>query len=341
MKVLNIKSDMLLDQFNELLQNNPDCKFVHYQHALPLKNAENLITHSRNDVESYEKLITLTNNGFYLYMTKEDNISSFVHHSELPKLWQPVSKGEYIYDENGVVYSLTLPEKGLEVRNLLVVFSSMNGPIYMSSLMRLFTQNFSSLAKYISPDTAILRIADLGGVVGSYYMNSHYLSNNEDNIQKLISSIKDRLSPQKVVLYGASKGGTAALLYSLYCNYDAVIVDPILSDDHYLNKYNDLHFTKNIFPITKEEKFAQILKNHSWQDDVSRILISSVNSPQFSYVNDILLDEYGEYFSVFNNLNSMIKDHPDVAPNSLHMVTGLLNMVINDVSLQKGYQEFI
>lgn len=336
MKVINIDSNTTAKQLQNIILENSDCTFIHYTHSEVLQKGDNLITEARKNQNSYDLLIVLANNGYYLYMTKEDKISSFVHHAELPKLWQPVKNGEYIYNEDGIVYSLTMPvDQEMPIRNLLVVFSTMSGPIYMTSLMRNFTQNFSGIMKYISPDTVILRIADLGGVVGSYYMNTHYLPHNEDNIQKLITTVKNNLNVQKVVLYGASKGGSAALLYSLYHDYDAVIVDPILSDEYYINQYNDSHFTVDIYPTTKQDKYHEILKSTTWNKDVGRVIISAINTPQLSYINDIVLDQYGQHFTAFINTSNKIKDQPEVAGNSMHLITASINCMLNDIPFTK------
>lgn len=336
MKVIHLESDTNDSALQKILHDNPDCIFIHYHHENELEKGQSLITEARNNENSYRLLITLANQGYYLYMIKEAKISSFVHHSELPRLWIPVRDGEYNYSDSGLVYSIEKPQYNKKPpRNLLVIFSSMNSPIYTPSLMRMFTQNFKTITKYISPDTAILRIADLGGVVGSYYMNTQYLKDNEQNIRNLISDVQKDVGAENTVLFGASKGGTAALIYSLFGNYDCLMVDPIVSDDWYFEKYNDLHFVKNIISENKQTKFKQLLNNLSNQKNssVNRYIITSLNSPQFTYINDTLLDNYGSHFFVMVNDNQYICDHPDVAKQSLHLITSGLNFLLNNIQI--------
>ena len=75
--------------------------------------------------------------------------------------------------KDGLVYSLTPPQIDINP-NLLVIFSSISGKMYQPFLHRYFEQNFKSINKHISPNTAILRIADIGGVTGAYYLNTNF-----------------------------------------------------------------------------------------------------------------------------------------------------------------------
>lgn len=343
MKVIHIDHNCVPEKLDDLLLLNSDCQFIHYRHENELKEGESLITEARKDKDTHALLISLANRGFYLYATKDSNTSSFVQHVALPKLWKKISSGEAFYNDNGLVYSFDR-----EVKNpsgLLVVFSSINAPIYKISLDRIFTKNFKSIGDYIKEDTLIMRIADLGGVTGSYYLNSKYLPNNEKNIQNLIRHIKNEYCVEKVVLLGASKGGSAAFYHGLLGGYDFVAVDPIVTDEFYFNKYNDLHFMRGIADISKEDSFASLLRESAekcnFHSTFNRILITSKRSPQFNYIKKIVLDKYGDKFSIFINTDPEIKNHPDVSPKSLFKTTSLVGDCLGGKIIRDEIQYFM
>ena len=128
---------------------------------------------------------------------------------------------------------------------LLVVFSSIGEEIHLPDMTRFFNQSFKTISKFIPKDIGILRIADLGGVVGAFYMNTNYQSNNEFLVSEfLASSMKNKnIRPDRTVFYGASKGGTGALLHGIKLGVKVATVDPIVSDHHYLLNMGDVHFS--------------------------------------------------------------------------------------------------
>lgn len=336
MSQIIINYQTTLNQLQKILKN-PSNEYIHYHHEKKLSEKESLITEARKNQHSYNILIELANNGFYLFRTKRPNISSFVQHNAIPKLWHRIKEGDFHYSENGLIYSLTTPEDYI-TRNLLVIFSSINTYIYMPSLMRMFTQNFLSLNKYISKDTAILRIADLGGVIGSYYRDSFYLPNNEINIQNLIKKISFDLKVENTILYGGSRGGTGAILHGILGNYPIVTVDPILTD--FFDEKIDTHFTKNLYPETKQSRFTRLFSSSEWTKNIDRAIITSSGSPQFKFIQDILLKKYSKQFSIFLNENKNITTHPAVSANSIHFITTLINLFLNGISCEKKYHTF-
>lgn len=325
---------------DEVLAKNQDCKFFHVEHTEDFQNDDqNLITLSRKDNHAKSILIALTNRGFYLYMVKHRNVSSFVKHTNMPNFWEPIKKQIFNYD-NGLVYSLDKPKVDKDVK-LLVIFSSISGKMYQSSIHRYFERNFKTIEKYISPNTAILRIADLGGVTGAYYLNTNYEPANELKIQNLIFQVEQKLNTKKTVLFGVSKGGTGALYHGNLGNYSFLAVDPIVNDTHYLKKYNDLHFVENIFPASKSEKINDLLKKNTYSKKNTGCIITSTRSPQFYYINEQVLLSNKQNFCFFITDHPEIKDHPDVAPNSIHMITTLINNLINDIYLERTVTYFL
>lgn len=341
MKVLKIDYNYSKEKLEEILLSNPKVEFIHYKHKEKLLIGQNIITESRKNKEEKEILFCLANNGFYHYMVREDRQhSSFVHHKTLPVLWKDIVEKKFIYNEDGLVYSLEKPI--IKAKKLLVLFSSINGPMYQSSLLRMYAHNFTKIGNFIDKDTQIMRIADIGGITGAYYMNTKYLPDNIRNIQKLISNIKDEVEADKIVLLGASKGGTGAILHGILGNYDFVSVDPILSDHFYLMNYDDSHFIKDIFLKSKEEVFKSVF-SHRLKDisDKNQCIITSKNSQQYHYIKSLLLDKYSKNISLFFNVDPKIKSHPDVSPKSLFKTTELVNSCLNDEIIDKKTVEFI
>ena len=215
----------------------------------------------------------------------------------------------------------------------------MNAP----GLMRYFEQNFASVSKYVPHDTAILRIADLGGICGAFYLDTTFLPNNAENIQIAINRVRNELNlgTDSVVLYGASKGGTGALYHAVKGHYRCVAVDPIVADEHYITSYGDLHFTETgAFPRSKENVFTELV---SELDNLPSPLaatrwsvILSDRSPQHKYLSRTLVDRTDRLFSFFESRHPAIKDHPDVGPNTVNTATALMNFHLYSIPVTTG-----
>ncbi|WGE90851.1 hypothetical protein [Actinobacillus genomosp. 1] len=93
-----------------------------------------------------------------------------------------------------------------------------------------------------------------------FYLNSNADLQFENKVFKLIKKIQKECSAldEHTVLYGTSKGATGALFHGITMGLKTLAVDPIISDKHYLEKFNDLHFVNNVFPEYKQNKFAKL-----------------------------------------------------------------------------------
>ncbi|MCX2782478.1 XcbB/CpsF family capsular polysaccharide biosynthesis protein [Microbulbifer thermotolerans] len=334
-KSLDLDISLGLDYIKDAIESNPHVKYLHVDHSSRNKKDENIILLARKDKAVKEKLKYFTNRGFLTY-TRRDKISSLVHVSELKNLWIPVKNGDFLINEDGLVYTYSPPLDGRKVKRLLVVFSSIATAPSTSSLMRYFEHNFKSIQKYIPQDVGLLRIADVGGVVGGYYMNTNYLINNEKNIQNLIKKISQEkeIEQKNIVLYGVSKGGSGALLHSLVGGYKSVCVDPIVADSYYEKFMNDAHFTIGTFPESKEQRFSRLVKLSNIEVVRETIsIVTSKNSPQFSIIYETLGDKFMQAASVFISKNENIKDHPDVGPNTIHATVMMINMAFYNLTL--------
>lgn len=288
---------------------------------------KNIIALARKNKALKKGLVEITNHGFYLYK-HDKSVSSLVKQEEIKNIWGRVKNGELKLFKS-LIYSLEEPIlKNINQKRLIVIFSSINENIYSPNLSaRFFLKNFESIQKYIPKNTYVLRIADIGGVVGSFYLNTVFSSVIENQVQELIRFIcasQGIQAERDVVLYGASKGGTAALYHAVVGGYKAVSIDPIVSDEYYLYRWNDTHFTDGVFPVTKQEKFSHLL---SVEKDLNNIfIICSERSPQYKYINSIVHDsKTGKFVNFVNSVHPEIKDHPDVAPMTMNIATTLIN----------------
>lgn len=331
----------------DVLLNRDDSpvRFIHVDHGAGNTGVQtNLVKLARTHNDVRELIATLANNGFYTYMSK-DNATRFVSEKSLDRLWMSLVSKEFSRHHNGVVYSYAKPLSQVAPKRLLVVFSSISGSINTPSLMRYFEQNFKSIQKYLSHDTAVLRIADLGGVVGAFYLNTTHLPKNAENIQQVIQDVRKEhgIGHDSVVLYGASKGGTGALFHGITGHYKCVAVDPIVDDEYYITRYNDAHFTGNgIFPEDKKQVFERIMHKMSALPEPPRSaparwsVICSGNSPQFKYISRTLIENANSRISFYDSKNPNIKDHPHVGQNTINTATGLMNFHLYSIPITAG-----
>ncbi|MGO4383536.1 XcbB/CpsF family capsular polysaccharide biosynthesis protein [Specibacter sp. RAF43] len=342
-RYLNLQ-DSTEDLISAIDSWSPQPKFIHVAHATFSKLNANLIRIAVIDESVRQVLTRLSVAGYYVYKSSDDE-SRLVRHDYIPKLWNNVRDGEFRVSNEGIIYKLEAPNSGLKPKRLLIVMSAMHENIYTASLMRHFMQNFQSVHKYLPKDTLILRIADIGGVVGAFYLNTQFLPNNIQNIQRLIESIGHQYSigRDSRVIYGVSKGGTGALYHSIIGGYRCVAVDPIVSDEHYVVKYHDSHFTATgIFPETKQSIFIDLVdkvKAARPAGESSRPMwsvIYSERSPQFKYINSILVEQLADSMVFLNSRSPEIMDHPDVGGATVNSATMLMNSHLYGLHMRVG-----
>ena len=266
------------------------------------------------------------------------------HHSQGVSVFKKLDNSKSFVEEfndkdvkvwNDTFYTLEEPLGNKSNPRLVVVFSSIaDFPFNASISRRMFFKNYNSIKKYIPKNTYILRIADIGGVLGSFYLNSKADPNFERKVQSLILKVQreKNIPDRQVVLYGGSKGATGALYHGMKMGLKTVSVDPIVSDDFYINKHNDLHFVEGVFPRSKQENFNELMAEYA-NDNLSFVkLVTSKNSEQYTYIEDIILTKNNTINSyIFNN--PQIKSHPDVGKHTLNFVTSMLNNLLYDLDI--------
>lgn len=281
-------------------------------------------------------LLTLTNLGYSLYYNTT-NESRFVRHDRIVHHWPAVKDGTFEASDEGIVHQFEAPPSGV-IERLVVIMSPINSK---PRLIRYFRPSFATLMKYVPRNTAILRIADVGGVKGAFYLNTSFLPDNSTRIQSLIKSTIDRhgIDAENVVLFGASKGGTGALFHGLTGGLKFVAVDPILSDSWYIENENDYHFTTGgVFPLPKQQVFAKLIEqtaSNPQAETADAVIVTSGRSPQYPYTSE-LIEPLKAQLTIFNSDNPEIVKHPDVAPRTIYSQVLAINSLLLGFPLPKG-----
>jgi len=285
----------------------------------------NILGLARSYPHVKELVSQLANNGFYL-VSHADGISRFERLGD-PSHFLQFFDNKDVQVREGLFYTLDKPSLTTENPRLLVVFSSIaDFPLNASIFRRMFFRNFPSIGKYIPSNTHILRIADVGSVLGSFYLNNNHDPKFADKVQGLIRFIVKSTGVDKanVVLYGASKGATATLYHGILGGYSGIAVDPIVSDEYYLKKLNDAHFVEGNFPAYKQEVFSQLLSTCPITSPMH--VVTAPNSEQYEHIDTLLRNyERPGHLMLYEFRNPRITTHTEVGPNTINFVTAMLN----------------
>lgn len=344
--VLKIKITIPLKRLRRKINEsgNPDgVGFIHVGHGPDAPPNSSLIGMARGDKIARRCLLELARQGYYIYSGREKS-SRLIRSDLLRNLWDKLKSGEYQMNADEIVHTVTMPDSGTAPKRLLVVFSSIHHNYNSSKLDRYFMPNFGTVQKFIPKDTAVLRVADVGGVVGAFYINTTHRPNNANAIAKLIESVRQEfgLEPDAVTCYGTSKGGGGALFYGLQGGFRFVAVDPILSDKYYVEEKNDAHFTTGgVFPEPKEVVFNRLFDEHAKlrlkdKSSTRHTIIFSERSPQYPYITDAMVKRFGDSMAFFNSRNPLINDHPDVGTQTVNTATMLMNMHLYRLPIRPG-----
>lgn len=300
------------------------------------KPDDDLMKLALRDPAAKQLLMHLTTLGFSVYYNTTDE-SRLIRHDRIVHHWPAVKEGTFSASDSGIVYQFEEPSSG-QVDGLVVVLSPINSKPRLS---RYFWPSFPKLQKFLAPNTAVLRIADVGGVKGAFYLDTTAVPDNSQRVNEFIAATaREHDVPQeKIVLYGASKGGTGAAYHGLAAGWKFVAVDPIVSDEWYEEHERDYHFTSgSVFPRPKQDVFSELVNEVSCSrrtSDQRSVIVTSSRSPQFTYINRLLGPLFGE-LAVFDSSNPAIKTHPDVARQTIYLQVMALNALLTGVPLPSG-----
>lgn len=305
--------------------------------SLPEKNEKkilvytgsyNLITLARKNETAYKLYKQLISRDYILYF-HDKGVSRFYQRKYVNELWQRKDLIKY----NELYYTITPPidrkiNKNSE-KKLLVIFPCMpDDDNYDNCLIpkRMFVNFFAGIEKYLVKNVYVMRIMDLNGSHGSHFINTVQYASMERDIQEAINYEKNKLNidDNNVVLYGASKGGTGALLHGSALDYKVLAVDPIIN----LSNYNktDYHFLKDLRTVDLTEKIGAELKK------CYRFEKYLICSPQVKF-NYSYAKELGTHslvrMVVLNDEH--IKKHADVSKNSVPEQLLILNQLLSGI----------
>lgn len=284
---------------------------------------------ARHSPELRAWLKNMAANG-YLEWNAVAGESKYVHRSRIRTFWEPIVDGTYSMSDGGVVYSLQEPESGVKAKKLLILLSSIHFFYNSPKLERYFMPGYKHMSGLTTSDVAILRIADVGGVVGSFYMDTADSPKNESAVFSLIDEtvVGLGLDRSDVCLLGSSKGGFGALLHGLLGGYSFVSVDPIVDDTYYVEDRNDAHFTgAPIFFETKQDRLARLCEDVFVESP--SLIFTSRNSRQYELVHDFAA-KLSENLTFVETEDPLVKKHEDVAKG----VLGPTVAAINDIFLK-------
>lgn len=344
--VLKIKLTIPLKRLRKKIKQCPNPNgvgFIHVMHGSDVAPKSSLIRMARLDEGAHRCVLELARLGYYIYSGREKS-TRLVRSDLVRNLWLRLTSGEYQMNADEIVYSITPPASGTAPKRLLVVFSSIHINYNLASLDRYFMQNFGTLQKFIPKDTAILRVADMGGVVGAFYINTTHRPNNTNAIGKLIESVRldFGLDPDAVTCYGVSKGAGGAIYQGIRRGYRFVAVDPVLSDKYYVEEKGDAHFTTGgVFLEPKEVVFGRLFDEHARlrvkdTSSTRHAVIFSENSPQYSFITEAMVRRFGKTMAFYNSRNPLIKDHPDVGTQTINSATMLMNQQLYGLPIRPG-----
>ncbi|KSU08472.1 hypothetical protein Li1_0470 [Lactococcus lactis subsp. lactis] len=224
--------------------------------------------------EIYDGSIILIN---YLYSGKGNILNAAWHHSEINDFLTKSSVNDYILDgQYGNIYRF-IPRKSFYRKSLKeftsshnekIFFSDVSDPIRLKSkrvknivfffmgmpggktvnnanaLFRLNPHLFNNFTRSLVKDTVVIRIADVNGVRGSFYVNSYNYSTYEDDLSEFLENMISTYNVDRdnVTLHGTSKGGVGALFYGSKHKLKSVSVDPVLDGDWVIKNQKNNHF---------------------------------------------------------------------------------------------------
>jgi len=297
----------------------------------------NLIGFSRREKRINELVVKLASEGFFLVSSLSGN--SRFEKFTTAKDFQSNLKVDNLQIYNNLYYTLDKPMLKFGKNRLIVIFSSVAERAFSADIsIRNFFSNFGTISKYIPQNSYVLRISDIGGIIGNFYMNTAFSNRIEDDVQGLLKFILESININKedMILYGGSKGGTAALYHGILGGYKSIAVDPIVSDEYHEQSSEDSHFTQQygkykIYPQSKQEKFIRLMKMNTISKNLN--IIYSQQSPVYGAINRVIRENDKENkINYLNVCHPQIKTHPDVAAKTINILMLVMNNLFYDLA---------
>jgi hypothetical protein len=165
-----------------------------------------------------------------------------------------------------------------------------------------------SLIRRVANNTFVLKIADSNLMSGSFFQNTENFPDYEDKIQELIKVVaeENNVTPDHILLYGDSRGGTGALIHSLIGHYHSVIVDPILNRLVFSDGEDDDSLTDAFLPDDFVPRIESLLEEAKMPRDMITIISSHALTGNYNYLRRLDADKFRLFnldFKIFADYN--------------------------------------
>lgn len=301
------------------------------------------------------KHIGIKANGFFLSYARDNNLNNVVYKLcnngfiateyllgttvfkkiELEKYDELLPYFPETFDcLNNVIFNLEKPKLNTTLeKNLLIIFSYTNKS-NEKPLERYYTHSYPFISNTLLPNTYIVRIADLGGAFGCHGLNTKFDTNVEKDIQKFIKSLASlyEINEDKIVILGASSGGTGALYHALLGNYKTYSIDPYLGSEEYYKGKDPLYL--KVLAKDIKESFLTIQK--TGKNDA--VICTSKNSEFYSDI--INLKARIPELKIIEYNDPGIKNHPQVASKTNYLAGVIINNLLLDYKIKDTILDF-
>lgn len=230
-------------------------------------------------------------------------------------------------------------------RRLLVVFANLNAPDEYGWANGVLDKVRSN----------ILWIRDKFDGVNSYYLCKEMDFGLEESVIGLISRVMHalELTPQDCIMFGSSKGGTAALYYGLKYGFrDIVASVPQFAMGSFVKEHmqpSARFMMGEGVPERNVEIIDSLLPNLVWQSgnrDANIYLISSPQDEQYKQHVEPYVGHFRDYtnFNFIYNDSPLIAGHGKVTLRNLPVMLGLVNLLVDGViprigTISNGYEQ--
>ncbi|MDO8149356.1 XcbB/CpsF family capsular polysaccharide biosynthesis protein [Isoptericola sp. b515] len=317
-------------------------KVVTVKHGSLANGEENLVRIAYKNHAARHLVYQLAAQGFHMYRA-DKNETRFVLDSHIPDFWHKVKDGDLQHGDEGLIHTVEPPRSQVRAESMVVVFSSMATPYDKPSILRYMDSNYRSLPKHVPDSTAILRIADVDGVVGGFYLDTHRNPDRTAQVTRLVERVAGELGvpADRIITYGPSKGGTAALYYAARNGWRAVSVDPVLDDTFYESTYDDLHWTAGpLFVHRKRDLFHHLGGQVAPHPGGAHLtVITSPNSPQYPYTAEILQSYPPAALQVVRTNHPEVTEHAHVSPRTLSIAASMMTLYAIGAQVSPGVRD--
>ncbi|MEV7402406.1 hypothetical protein AB0N93_18725 [Streptomyces sp. NPDC091267] len=222
-------------------------------------------------------------------------------------------------------------------RRLLVVFANLGAPDEYGWANGVLDKGRSN----------ILWIRDKFDGVNSYYLCKEMDFSLEESVIGLISRVMHalELTPKDCIMFGSSKGGTAALYYGLKYGFGDIVASvPQFAVGSYVKQ--DMQPSARFMmgediPQQNVDFIDSLLPDLVWQSgnrDANIYLISSPQDEQYKQQIEPYIGHFRDYtnFNFIYNDSQLITGHGKVTLRNLPVMLGLTNLLVDGVTPRIG-----